>query len=256
MTNSPSSVNLPRFVPPEKASASTESSAKQRECSFEIGSKSLDAASPRVVPRSVQTPLLPRTSHLPMLPRKKRPLISSHRHDANPALATKVLEDIQGAVEGWHQALRQTLLDIQAIYLEGPIVEGWLEMVSPPGAGQGVNSSILRHADPQELTGYVDRLCQAAATARSGTAQSPTAPHPDPQYRLCSLDADGQLQCQICPPDQIPFVSVAIARHQKLRQHLNQKQYLEARLKRAVEVLTQAREDLDISPNSGPTNPQ
>ncbi|MBD0337472.1 MAG: hypothetical protein ICV62_18450 [Cyanobacteria bacterium Co-bin13] len=250
MTNSPSSVNLPNFVPPEKASVSTESAAKQRECSFEIGSKSSEAASPRGVTRSEQAPLLPKMSHLPLLPRKKRPLLSSHRHDANPALAIKVLEDIQGAVEGWHQALRQTLLDIQAIYLEGPIVEGWLEMVTPPEAGQGVNSAILRHADPQELTGYVDRLCQAAAAVEPGAAQSP-ATRPEPQYRLCSLDADGQLQCQICPPDQLPFVSMAIARHQKLRQHLNQKQYLEARLKRAVEVLTQAREDLDISPNPG-----
>ena len=37
---------------------------------------------------------------------------------------------------------------------------------------------------------------------------------------------------------------MAIARYQKLRQLLNQKQYLEARLKHAVDTLTSARKDL------------
>jgi hypothetical protein len=247
MTNSSSPVNLPNFTPPEKGSPSVQPPAKPKDYSFEIGPKLPSPA------RAIQTPLLPKASRLPLLPRQKRPALSSHRHDANPALAIKVLEDIQGAVEGWHQALRQTLLEIQAIYMEGPIVEGWLETVAPTGTGQGVNSSVLRHADPQELTGYVDQICQAAAPPAAARGSGPAAE--EPQYRLCSLDADGQLQCQLCPPDQIPFVSMAIARHQKLRQHLNQKQYLEARLKRAVEVLTQARGDLDISPHPQPQGP-
>ncbi|MEM6425411.1 MAG: hypothetical protein AAF728_09670, partial [Cyanobacteria bacterium P01_D01_bin.128] len=56
----------------------------------------------------------------------------------------------------------------------------------------------------------------------------------------------GKLRCQPCPPAQLPVVSMAIARHQKLRQLLNQKQYLEARLKRAVEGLDTVRRDLQI----------
>lgn len=179
-----------------------------------------------------------------MLPRKKRAALSSHRHDANPALAMKVLQDIQESVEGWHQSLRQVLLDIQTIYMEGPMVEGWLETLQPGPAGTGKTASVLRHADPQELTQYVERLCREAAAGH-------TAPQgQEPQYRLCNLDADGQVQCRLCPPDQLPFVSMAIARHQKLRQYLNKKQYLEAKLKRAAEALTQVREELGITPRS------
>lgn len=266
MTNPLNSVNLPQFpaVPKPAASVSSpghasapssEAAVNHRDCSFEIVSS---AASAKAAGTVQAFPVLPKTAQLPLALRKKRSTISSHRHDANPALAIKVLSDIHAAVEGWHQALRQTLLEIQAIYMEGPIVEGWLEMVHPPEPNQSISSAVLRHADPQELTGYVDRLCQeatAAATgeeARTGAAAGSAV---EPQYRLCSLDADGQLQCQLCPPDQIPFVSMAVARHQKLRQHLNQKQYLEARLKRAVDALTQVREDLGIAASFG-TQPE
>ncbi|HEY9880594.1 MAG TPA: hypothetical protein V6D29_19205 [Leptolyngbyaceae cyanobacterium] len=232
------------YRPPSKAvtDAATSASAKRQAYSFEIVSK----PSHEQVNLGVKTvrsyPLPPTASQLPMLPRKKRAALSSHRHDANPALAMKVLRDIQEAVEGWHQNLRQVLLDIQAIYMEGPMVEGWLETVQPGPPGSGKTASVLRHADPQELTQYVEHLCRESSVGR------PAPKGQEPQYRLCSLDADGQVQCQICPPDQLPFVSMAIARHQKLRQHLNQKQYLEAKLKRAVEALSQVREELGITP--------
>ena len=61
---------------------------------------------------------------MPKLPKPKRPVFSRHRHDANPALALKVLEDIQVAIAAWHSELRQTLEQIQSLYLEGPIVDG------------------------------------------------------------------------------------------------------------------------------------
>ncbi len=71
-------------------------------------------------------PVQAQPSHLPLLPRRKLPTFSRHRHDANPALAVKVLQDIQMAVEAWHQDLKQTIHHIQALYMEGPIVDGWL----------------------------------------------------------------------------------------------------------------------------------
>lgn len=180
---------------------------------------------------------------LPALPRTKRPVLSSHRHDANPAMALKVLQDIQTAVNGWHQELRLVIEQIQNLYLEGPIVEGWLEAVPEAGdSSEAAEAAMLRHADPQDLQGYVDQHWGQPQTGQ------PT-PAGTPRYNLCSLDADGRLQCQFCPPDQLPYITRAVARHQRLRQHLSQKHYLESRLKRAVEVLTRVRGELDISPS-------
>lgn len=181
-----------------------------------------------------------------MLPRRKRPSFSRHRHDANPALALKVLQDIQIAVDAWHGDLKQTVQNIQELYMEGPIVDGWLEVVEDSGhPNRDLNAAMLRHADPQDLSGYVDQLCQSLD-------------HPDetisalqqeaPSYRLCSLDSDGRLNCIPCPPEQLSTISLAIARHQRLRQLLDQKHYLEARLKRTVDVLTHSRDTLDITP--------
>jgi hypothetical protein len=46
---------------------------------------------------------------------------------ATPALAANLLGDLQYRVEEWTLALQQTLQQIQAVYAEGPVVEGWLE---------------------------------------------------------------------------------------------------------------------------------
>jgi hypothetical protein len=201
------------------------------------------AGPPRVAPFPVQQ----QASRLPMLPRRKRPTFSSHRHDANPALAVKVLQDIQIAVDAWHTELKQTVQQIQAIYMEGPIVDGWLEVIDEPsGEKANLNAAMLRHADPQDLSGYVDQLYQAIKNG-DGEPGSP-GEQSAPTYRLCSLDSDGRLNCIPCPPEQLSTISLAIARHQRLRQLLDQKQYLEARLKRTVEVLTHSRDVLDIPP--------
>jgi hypothetical protein len=177
-----------------------------------------------------------------------RPIFSRHRHDANPALALKVLQDIHLAVESWHHELRQTVQSIQNLYMEGPIVDGWLETIdgSTPQAQDA--AALLRHADPQALSGYVDSLYEALGDATQDVpAPSPSSAVP-PSYRLCRLSADGQLQCMPCPPEQLSTLSLAIARHQTLRQLVDQKRYLEAKLKRAVDVLTSGRDSLGIVP--------
>ncbi|NJL50034.1 MAG: hypothetical protein HC929_24860 [Leptolyngbyaceae cyanobacterium SM2_5_2] len=222
---------------------------RPRPVSFDIASsqsqRGMEPATP-VAPFPINT----QVSQLPHLPKGKRPAFSRHRHDANPALAIKVLQDIQMAVEAWHRELRQTVQSIQALYMEGPIVDGWLETVGqsiqPPPSAQ-TDAAILRHGDPTMLTGYVEQLCEALENPNvEGTTSgsTPATPH----YRLCSLNSDGQLQCLPCPPEQVSTLSLAIARHQKLRQLLNQKRYLEAKLKRAVDVLTGSRNALDITP--------
>lgn len=200
-------------------------------------------APPRVAP----FPVAPPRSQLPMLPRRKRPTFSSHRHDANPALAIKVLQDIQIAVDAWHRELKQTIQQVQDLYMEGPIVDGWLEVVEDQANQEApLNAAMLRHADPQELSGYVDQLYESLDKAQASTAAAGSTTSPN--YRLCSLDSDGRLNCIPCPSEQLSTISLAIARHQKLRQLLDQKQYLEARLKRTVEVLTHSRDALDITP--------
>jgi hypothetical protein len=186
----------------------------------------------------------------------KRPVFSRHRHDANPALALKVLQDVHGAVESWHSELRQTVQMIQDLYLEGPIVDGWLETMDSATPTQPKDAAaLLRHADPQALSGYVDQLCESLnQEAPSPVSQEASAAAPS--YRLCSLNADGHLQCMPCPPEQVSTLSLAIARHQKLRQLVDQKRYLEAKLKRAVELLTSSRDSLGIVPQVRSSSPE
>jgi len=225
--------------------------ARRKGVSFSIGNRlsgdATEGGYRRVNPFPITQP------HTPALPRPKRPSFSRHRHDANPALAIKVLQDIQRAVESWHQDLRQVVVDIQALYLEGPIVDGWLEAVEPASPiASALDTAILRHADPADLSGYIDQICQASDAA-SGQGASPSGDGPPIQYRLCTLDADGRRQCLPCPPQQLSTISLAVARNQKLRQLLNHKNYLEARLKRAVEALSLVRDDLGIAASPSTT---
>ncbi|MGF1570237.1 MAG: hypothetical protein ACFCVD_19560 [Nodosilinea sp.] len=248
MTNPSDAVNYPQGPPPAGAGAPARATP-QPSVSFSIanpaGSQPAGAET-RVDPFPIQA----QASQLPLLPRRKRPTFSRHRHDANPALAVKVLQDIQMAVDAWHLDLRQTVQRIQALYMEGPIVDGWLEAVEnqpAPGQSPASEAALLRHGDPQTLSGYVDRLCESLdAEGRP----RPVGPEDKKAtgYRLCSLDSDGRLRCLLCPPEQLSTISLAIARHQKLRQLIDHKQYLEAKLKRAVEVLTGSRDALGIAP--------
>lgn len=266
MDNSSDSVELPPVTPAATGTAG-EGQSLRRPVSFTIGSSihkaapadsglvlpsASSAANPTSQPVGLPPQLAPfpvqgQASHLPLLPRRKRPTFSRHRHDANPALAVKVLQDIQMAVEAWHQDLRQTVQRIQALYMEGPMVDGWLETVEEQSAAVAeLDTALLRHGDPQDLSGYVDRLCQSLETPPSSSPASTDLARPG--YRLCTLDSDGRVQHYPCPPEQVSTLSLAIARHQKLRQLLDHKQFLEAKLKRTVEVMTNGRDALGIAP--------
>ncbi|MEC4893886.1 MAG: hypothetical protein SAL07_03320 [Oscillatoria sp. PMC 1051.18] len=160
----------------------------------------------------------------PSLPKLKAAKISSHRHDANPSLAVNLLHEIEATVTGWQEDLQLTVRKIQDIYLEGPIVDGWLES-HPRKPDEG--GAEVRKASSDRLMDYVEEL------SNDGVAyQSPRA-----GYRLCGLDENGKVWSRPCPPEQVPNVSVAIARYQKLRQLLLHKHNLETRLNELAETL-------------------
>ncbi|MEM9540478.1 MAG: hypothetical protein AAGA60_13380 [Cyanobacteria bacterium P01_E01_bin.42] len=153
----------------------------------------------------------PYQSQLTTLPKLQSAQISTHRHGVNPALATNLLKEIEEITTSWQRELKRVLIAIQDLYLEGPIVDGWLESQSPLPDSPKVAS----HSLDLDQFNSADR----------------------PGYRLCGLDESGRLWSRTCPPEQVAGVSVAIARYQKLRQFLKTKQNLENRLTNLAETL-------------------
>ncbi|MBW4611355.1 MAG: hypothetical protein KME22_30230 [Hassallia sp. WJT32-NPBG1] len=177
---------------------------------------------------SVQTfPTQDSDGRSPALPKFKTPSFTSHRNAANPALALNLLQEIQESVSLWQKELQKIVKQIQDIYIEGPIVNGWLE--SQPRESEPGGTATLRHAEVDRLMDYVEEICAAQENTSYQSART--------GYRLCGLDSSGQVWSRPCPPDQVPIVSVAIARYQKLRQLLGRKQYLETRLSQLAETL-------------------
>lgn len=164
----------------------------------------------------------------PSLPKFKTPSFSSHRNAPNPAVASNVLQEIQQIATGWQTELHKILRQIQDLYLQGPIVNGWLESHSIEPQPEA--TATLRHAEVDRLMDYVEEIC-AQQEAQPSSKSSRTG------YRLCGLDASGEVWSRPCPPEQVPGVSMAIARYQQLRQYLERKQKLENRLNQLAETL-------------------
>ena len=163
----------------------------------------------------------------PTLPKLKPTKISEHRHAANPALAMTLLKEIQDIVAGWQTELQTAVRKVQDLYMEGPIIDGWLES-HPREAQEEVGA--VRPANGDRLMDYV-------AEAVNQPDEKVTYETPRTGYRLCGLDGDGQFWSRPCPADQVPSVSVAIARYQKIKQLLNRKEELETRLTQLSETL-------------------
>jgi hypothetical protein len=177
---------------------------------------------------SVQTfPAQDNSDKSPSLPKFKTPNFTSHRNVANPALAMNLLQDIQADVAKWQGELQKILRRIQDIYLEGPIVNGWLESHERKAEQDG--TATLRHAEVDRLMDYVEEICSTQDQASTPAFRA--------GYRLCALDSSGKVWSRPCPPDQVASVSMAIARYQKLRQLLGRKQYLETKLSQLAETL-------------------
>ncbi len=212
----PFTVTVSATPVPETAPRSTENRGSAP--SFTVAaSRRSQAPAETVEPFPVDT----QNAKAPSLPKVKPTSFSSHRHGANPALAMNLLHEMEAIVAGWQSQLQSTLDQIQALYLEGPIVDGWLE-------SDAEGSQPLSQADLDRVRSYLNKV-------NLPPSQIPDTPQTT--YRLCGLGEDGKLWTKHCPIEQLPSVSLAIARHQKLRQLLAQKQTLENRLNQLAETL-------------------
>ncbi|GAB4141862.1 MAG: hypothetical protein Fur0046_18080 [Cyanobacteria bacterium J069] len=174
-------------------------------------------------------PMVPELPGFPFAP------IALVRHATDPALALGILREIEGTLLSWQRELQRLQLEIQELHLEGPIIDGWLE--SQPNGATPPEAEFLRHAEIDSLMGYVETICEAAP---DGMIQDT----PRAGYRLCGLDADGQVWSRACPPERVPQVSLAIARCQKVRQLVTRKTDLESRLSRLAEHLVAVHSEL------------
>lgn len=222
------------------------SSLADRVLSFKIQARSAPApvaASSVLVANAAQEPIHAASidedcsqGNLPALPDVNAPHFTTQRQTANPALALNLLKEIETIVNQWQHDLQDLGRQIQALYDEGPIVDGWLESYTHEDA----NPPDLRHV---ELECLMDCIEQHWSTATEAEAAAPTeasrtaAEGKAAGYRLCRLTEDGQLWFCPCPTEQVAAVSLAIARYQKLRQLLARKQEVETRLSQLAETL-------------------
>jgi hypothetical protein len=234
----PLSTNPPTSQSSQKTSRVTANHrvvSKRSAISFKVPPKSLSQPSQEAIADTVPPFPIAQDTKTPNLPKFKLPNFSNSRHVTNPEFSLGLLKEMQGIVIKWQKELQQVLLQVQDLYLEGPVIDGWLES-HPPSDVKATGATTLRHAEIDRLTEYVEELCQTPTSdaflskANPETSLEPNSEMPRTGYRLCGLDADGQLWSRPCPAEQVPKVSLAIARYQKLRQLLARKHHLESRL--------------------------
>lgn len=235
--------------------------------SFDVG-RAAGASSEATNPKAAKT--FRGTVSLPLLVAED---FISQRHEVQPALALNLLKDIQAVVRVWQEQLRQIVRTMHKLHAQGPMVDGWLESSlddsSPMTAG--ADTMMLRHGEAEALMQYVealenpempcldaresldalknlDKKLEAEIEVVSISAENALAEQfltdAATQYALCSLNEDGTVLKHPCPLEQIALVSTAIARHQKFKQLIQEKQAVEAKLQQAVNQLTQVRTDL------------
>lgn len=196
----------------------------------------LEAKLPVLPTDSTVESVVPPSSHAqpnPEVPASQLSSLGVNRPAANPNLVIGLLKEIETLVKGWQKELEQTVQQIQVVYQDGPIVDGWLESYPPGGqaAPPSASVSMLRHAEIEHLMAFIEQICEAEQAQITEDMRRTS-------YRLCGLDPDGKMWSRPCPSEQVPYVSLAIARYQKLRTLLSKKQNLDHRLTRLVESLT------------------
>jgi hypothetical protein len=117
------------------------------------------------------------------------------------------------------QDLQQVIQQIESLYNEGPIVDGWLE--SYAGESTPSNDNTVDVAAPLEYVKATGSLKQDNVICEA----------PRSCYRLNGTSPTGQQWSYPCPIEQLPSVSLAIARYEKLLQLIDRKQDLETHLK-------------------------
>jgi hypothetical protein len=227
-------------VQPEVSGSPT---VKPARLSFDLRGKGLAAQGPlaATTPLPLRHAAAPPTdaelpqaedSPTPMLPKLKPTSFTSHRNAFNPGLALGLLQEMTHIVSEWQVELRHIQQQIHGLYAAGPIVAGWLESYTQDNRPAPAE---LRHVEADCLADW------AAKQWRAPIANTPTTDQKllldGAGYRLCGLQEDGQLWVRHCPAAQVPAVSLAIARHQQLRQLLARKQHLETHLGQLSERL-------------------
>lgn len=133
--------------------------------------------------------------------------------------------------------------------------------IQPKRSFEDVDLALFRHGDANDLMNYLSALEDAvlengkvthntSSTASSSTANTnqsssrpqkptldPSANHRGSQYYLCRLTSCGTIETEQCPPDQVPVLSMAIARYRRLDQLIKQKQAIETKLQNIVDIL-------------------
>ncbi len=194
---------------------------QNRSYSFEVGSTSqkrtLQVPAGKIIPANDEVQRLAPQEKIykePTLP-KLHSRVNYVRSSFNPSLKIDKLNRPDPAT--CKAELGKIVCQIKDLYLEGPIVDGWLESHQYTlDSGNGSHEPIAYSID------YVEAYIEQGKV----TCESPRA-----GYRLCGLDAAGVKWVRPCPLEQLPSVSMAIARYQKLKQLLQRKRYLETCLK-------------------------
>ncbi len=196
---------------------------RKRSYSFEICSATQHLSnSPEQTPSEVT--LISATSNLqpdpaqqsaytePILPKFNS---STSPADSSPNSTAEMLLPDYTDIAACKAELQQIVRQIKDLYMEGPIVDGWLESYQCTPAPGNVDKAVEQRID------YVTYSFEQGISCES----------PHAAYRLCGFDAVGQKWFRPCPLEQLPSVSIAIARYQYLQQLLKRKHYFETCLK-------------------------
>lgn len=145
------------------------------------------------------------------------PIFNSTSEDA-PAAAEEPI--VVTTPPTFTQDLQQVIQQIESLYREGPIVDGWLE-------------SYACESTPSNDNGAVDMATPLEYVKAAGSLKQDQVICEAPRscYRLNGISSTGQQWSYPCPIEQLPSVSLAIARYKKLLQLLDRKQDLETHLK-------------------------
>ncbi len=162
------------------------------------------------------------------LPKPKSFNLTHHRNAPNPALAASLLQDMLAIVTTWQRELTTIVQTIQNIYTEGPVLDAWLESLAAPSQAETI---AFRHADINQLLSFVEKL-QAGKIQPDdlNSIEDYCTAQKNATYRLCGINPDGKVWTYPCPAEQIPTISMAIARHHQLRQLRIRQADLENRL--------------------------
>ncbi|NJP10626.1 MAG: hypothetical protein HC866_15080 [Leptolyngbyaceae cyanobacterium RU_5_1] len=216
-------------VSADYVSSLAEAMLQQSQLSEEAGSS---VSSTSIVDRSLDLPDF-------ALPQSSDRQETNRYRVSNPALAINLLKEMQTRIGSWIESLQEVTQHVQALYEEGPIIDGWLESYNPDGKSSDAQHSIVEQA--LKYLNETHRLPEQTVNGFAAVSQPQTNSEQQDshiaQYRLCGLNEDGQIWYRYCPADQVPDVSLAIVRYQRLQNLLTRKRSLETRLHHLTEAL-------------------